>query len=369
VVSSNIVASRTPNATGTLFTSWNGFDYEIGGLSINLPAGTYWLGLNSNFSGTRSGWDNTTGGRDTIGGYRLVNSANPAPGLVVNGNLAFTLHGHVAPGGGGTAMAVNRSTFSGTETIEDFDPNFGRLSSPVVFNGVTYTSPASGQLWSDINWTANGFYTNLPGASAGFGLNDLVGQTNLQVDFTIPVNRVGVFAATSPVTTYTMTAYNDALIAIGSVTGTMPAAARAVFLGLQADVNIRRVVITEPTDNGQITVFDDLRFEPALMPAPVQTSPADGTVFSHFPRATTLTWNAVPGAASYVVEIDCFHCTQAGQWSSDVGPPWIIVPGLTTNSYTFDFVGAQPGRWRVWAVDANGVKGQVSGWFEFSYTI
>ena len=40
---------------------------------------------------------------------------------------------------------------------------------------------------------------------------------------------------------------------------------------------------------------------------------------------------------------------------------------LGTNSYTFDFVGAQPGRWRVWAVDVNGQKGPKSDWWGFSY--
>jgi hypothetical protein len=36
--------------------------------------------------------------------------------------------------------------------------------------------------------------------------------------------------------------------------------------------------------------------------------------------------------------------------------------------YTFDFVGAQPGRWRVWALDKNGKPGQKSPWWTFHYT-
>jgi len=35
---------------------------------------------------------------------------------------------------------------------------------------------------------------------------------------------------------------------------------------------------------------------------------------------------------------------------------------------TFRFVGAQPGRWRVSAVDANGASGPKSEWREFWYT-
>jgi hypothetical protein len=101
---------------------------------------------------------------------------------------------------------------------------------------------------------------------------------------------------------------------------------------------------------------------------PKQLSPANGAVFSHYPRKTTLKWSAVSGAASYTVEIDCYHCCEANKWCTDVGETWKLVPNLNTTSYTFDFVGAQPGRWRVWAVDASGNESPKSGWWEFEYT-
>ena len=179
---------------------------------------------------------------------------------------------------GGVATPIGPGGFSGSETIETFSPNFGRQNSPVTFNGITYATVPPGQLWSDINWTANGYYTNWPTASAGTGLNDLVGQTHLQIDFSTPVNRVGILAATSPATTYTMTAYDDLLNALGSVTQTMPAPARAVFLGLQASVNIRRIVITEPVDNGQVSIFDDLRYESTTSGRPIANAGVDQTV-------------------------------------------------------------------------------------------
>ena len=45
-------------------------------------------------------------------------------------------------------------------------------------------------------------------------------------------------------------------------------------------------------------------------------------------------------------------------------------PNKTTSATEaeFDFLGAQPGRWRVWAVDASGIEGPKSGWGTFSYT-
>lgn len=90
-----VTATRVPNETGTLFDAWEGFDYEIDNLSIDLPPGEYWLGLNERFQGIRSGWDNTTGGPNTIPGFRVINRNYPPPGSVANGNLAFSLFGYV----------------------------------------------------------------------------------------------------------------------------------------------------------------------------------------------------------------------------------------------------------------------------------
>jgi eukaryotic-like serine/threonine-protein kinase len=113
----------------------------------------------------------------------------------------------------------------------------------------------------------------------------------------------------------------------------------------------------------------DMQFVPLKLTAPKQTSPKSGSVFSIYPRTTTLKWKPVSGAASYTVEIDCYHCCQANKWCTDVGKTWQIFPGITTTSYTFDFVGAQPGRWRVWAVDEDGKAGPKSGWWTFTYKI
>ncbi len=106
---------------------------------------------------------------------------------------------------------------------------------------------------------------------------------------------------------------------------------------------------------------------PALA-APKQKSPANGSTFGHFPRTTKLDWDPVPGAAKYTVEIDCFHCCTKDKWCTEVGKQWKVVPNLTATEYTFDFVGAQPGRWRVWAVGPAGEIGPKSGWWEFKYT-
>ena len=93
---------------------------------------------------------------------------------------------------------------------------------------------------------------------------------------------------------------------------------------------------------------------------PKQISPAHGTEFSHYPRRTILRWEPIIGAMSYTVE---YEYKDESTWHS-----YRPISSITTASYTFEFVGAQPGRWRVWAVSADGVESTKSAWWEFRYT-
>ncbi len=72
-------------------------------------------------------------------------------------------------------------------------------------------------------------------------------------------------------------------------------------------------------------------------------------------------------AASYGVQLDCYGCCKSGKWCAEVGRSWHVNTGIKDSNFTFDFVGAQPGRWRVWAIDADGKKGPPSPWREFRY--
>lgn len=76
------------------------------------------------------------------------------------------------------------------------------------------------------------------------------------------------------------------------------------------------------------------------------------------------------GAACYTVELDCLHCCESGRWCADLGRPWKLVrgiPAVRSPGYKFEFTGAQPGRWRVWAVDREGHEGEKSPWRTFRY--
>jgi tetratricopeptide (TPR) repeat protein len=102
---------------------------------------------------------------------------------------------------------------------------------------------------------------------------------------------------------------------------------------------------------------------PALV-APKLLRPADGAVLEHLPRDTTVVWGEVSGGAAYIVEWD--YKDDQGWASERNGAPARI--RATERVATFRFPGAQPGRWRVWAVDASGADGPKSEWREFRYT-
>jgi len=117
-----------------------------------------------------------------------------------------------------------------------------------------------------------------------------------------------------------------------------------------------------------------LRVNPATvqalrsLPAPAQQTPRNGSRFNHHPHQTKLQWTPVTGAASYTVEVDCYQCCRSNAWCTDIGKTYRVQPSLRSTSYTFNFAGAQPGRWRVWAIDKNGKAGAKSGWWNFTYS-
>jgi hypothetical protein len=95
------------------------------------------------------------------------------------------------------------------------------------------------------------------------------------------------------------------------------------------------------------------------LPKPTLVSPVNTTHFEHFPRTTTLAWEKVPGATGYEVERQYL--------SIDT---WISYAPVTVTaaSYTFDFVGDQPGRWRVTALAADpALNSRHSAWWVFDY--
>jgi len=130
----------------------------------------------------------------------------------------------------------------------------------------------------------------------------------------------------------------------------------------------------------------------SILPAPALVSPDDGAVFKDAdksPPTVKLNWSPVPSAAAYVVQWD--YCWGSGQnqqchlqatvnlrerqpqikdWWGEYRNFQLQETPTKATSYSFNFVGHQPGRWRVWAVDAGNHSGAKSPWrkFEFQYT-
>src|SRR5262249_10335516 len=86
-----------------------------------------------------------------------------------------------------------------------------------------------------------------------------------------------------------------------------------------------------------------------------------GGVLNEFLRKTKATWAPVPDAATYKVEVE--YQDADSQWH-----PNSLAAESKSTEREFEFVGAQPGRWRVCAVDASGQEGPKSEWRTFRYS-
>ena len=117
---------------------------------------------------------------------------------------------------------------------------------------------------------------------------------------------------------------------------------------------------------------DDRDFQQRI-PRPV--TPADGETFYVYPRRTSVSWEPVPGATHYVLDVETMttivESRQGRTLSSRRG--WAPVAGthvrqrFTEASGTFDFIGANAGRWRVRAINARGIASRASEWRGFEY--
>jgi hypothetical protein len=140
-------------------------------------------------------------------------------------------------------------------------------------------------------------------------------------------------------TTYTLTARNDA--------GTTTKRTISVRVNKDKKVPIKKHSYKSKKTNKTIT-------------APKQISPVNGARFNHYPRKTKLRWKPVKGASSYTVQI---QYQSSREWHD-----LKIIEGIKKTIYTFNFVGSQPGRWSIWAVNSDGKSGYKSGWRNFYYT-
>ena len=110
--------------------------------------------------------------------------------------------------------------------------------------------------------------------------------------------------------------------------------------------------------------------DPQRLAAPTLLSPGDNVVLAAFPRMMKLEWESVAGATSYAVEVEACWKPRPGSRLPDDGEcinpsPHFERAGLANTTVEFMFRGAQPGRWRVWAIDQNNRPGLKSHWRRF----
>jgi VWFA-related protein/TonB family protein len=106
---------------------------------------------------------------------------------------------------------------------------------------------------------------------------------------------------------------------------------------------------------------------PAAPEAPALVSPPEGAVLTFFPRLIDFEWAAVPGAARYRIEVDCYGCCATDKWCADVNPSAVEMRDVVVPKSTVDFPGNQPGRWRVCALDVRGRPGPKTAWRHFTF--
>lgn len=94
-------------------------------------------------------------------------------------------------------------------------------------------------------------------------------------------------------------------------------------------------------------------------------SPPDGAVMTAFPRKVKLAWSKIEKARSYRVQLQ-IQDPDDSTWHPHPGGLGDRVVGVT--SFDVDFVGSQPGRWRVAAINDEGEEGEFSAWSYFTFT-
>ena len=98
--------------------------------------------------------------------------------------------------------------------------------------------------------------------------------------------------------------------------------------------------------------------KPDPIAPPELVAPVEGAKLNMFPRKTIFEWRHVEGANKYEIEVEY----NDGKWK--------MLKNATTDlvSYTLDFIGKQPGRWRVRSFSkATGKAGVYSSWRNFTY--
>ncbi len=281
----------------------------------------------------------------------LVTDANNAPvaGATVHFRIPTTGAGSVTPtqvvtGADGVARADSWVLAAGTNSLEAFatgigpTPTFPIVSGPLSEGVVTFTAAG----------VPAGTILVRPSSA---GITTQSGDPNVILPLTQPSglsmqSGTGIQLEFFPATTVTWSS--------SDLTGT------------NASVNTTGLVAVVQGNDDPATAHEVL--------FSAQAGDVVGSIklnsfgFDHFRRFTTLVWRPVAGAATYDVEVDFGNgCTP----DTAVCDSWTQQVSQTTSNlrFLFEFVGAQPGRWRVVPRNAAGAAMTPSEFVYFRYAI
>ena len=93
-------------------------------------------------------------------------------------------------------------------------------------------------------------------------------------------------------------------------------------------------------------------------------TPENGESFKIFPRKLNLKWNELKNAKRYIVEVQ-YKDIEKNQWFNLPNEMGHFSTEKTESE--IEFIGAQPGRWRVYAIDEKGEESKISEWKQFFF--
>lgn len=157
-----------------------------------------------------------------------------------------------------SASIITRADFSGSETLETFSSSFAAGPSAVV-NGVTYSS-ANSTLFT---FNRDVLFPNVADISTGAALNDNAPASDVSVNFSTQVNRIGFYLASNGSTNWLVNVFGDSDQLLGSGTFNSWAVnpnVGAAFVGFEFAENINYFQVLQD-NSGYNFIMDDLRYE------------------------------------------------------------------------------------------------------------
>ena len=281
----------------------------------------------------------------------LVTDANNAPvaGATVHFRIPSTGAGSVTPtqvvtGADGAARVDSWVLAAGTNSLEAFatgigpTPTFPIVSGPLSEGVVTFTAAGVPPGTILVRPSSGGVTTQSGNSNVTLPLTQPSGLsmqsgTGIQLEF---FPAVTVIWSSSDPTGTNASVNTTGLVAVAQENDDPTTAHEVVFSALAGDV--------------------------------VGSIKLNSFGFDHFRRFTTLVWRPVAGAATYDVEVDFGNgCTP----DTAVCDSWTQQVSQTTSNlrFLFEFVGAQPGRWRVVPRNAAGAALTPSEFVYFRYVI